>query len=138
VLGFFIFWVANVWVVIRGSESIKHLEAWAAPLCARRRGAARVGLPQASISDLFAHPQTARRTRRSSRIFLRASRRWWASGPLSLNIPDFSRFARSQKSQIIGQIVGLPLTMLLFAGLGVVMTAASAQLVGETISDPIT
>ncbi len=61
---------------------------------------------------------------------------FWAT--LSLNIPDFSRFARSQKSQIIGQIVGLPLTMLLFAGLGVVMTAASAQLVGETISDPIT
>ena len=49
-----------------------------------------------------------------------------------------SAFAKSQKSQIIGQIVGLPLTMLLFAGLGVVMTAASAQLVGETISDPIT
>ena len=61
---------------------------------------------------------------------------FWAT--LSLNIPDFSRFAQSQKSQIIGQIVGLPLTMVLFAGLGVVMTAASAQLVGETISDPIT
>ena len=61
---------------------------------------------------------------------------FWAT--LSLNIPDFSRFAKSQTSQIIGQIVGLPLTMVLFAGLGVVMTAASAQLVGETISDPIT
>jgi len=38
---------------------------------------------------------------------------FWAT--LSLNIPDFSRFARSQKSQIIGQVVGLPLTMVLFA-----------------------
>jgi NCS1 family nucleobase:cation symporter-1 len=61
---------------------------------------------------------------------------FWAT--LSLNIPDFSRFARSQRAQIIGQAVGLPVTMVLFAGLGVVMTAASAQLVGETVSDPIT
>jgi len=61
---------------------------------------------------------------------------FWAT--LSLNIPDFSRFAKSQKSQIVGQIIGLPFTMLMFAGLGVVMTSASAQLVGETISDPIT
>jgi NCS1 family nucleobase:cation symporter-1 len=56
---------------------------------------------------------------------------------LSLNIPDFSRFAESQRAQITGQIIGLPLTMLMFAGLGVVLTAASPELVGETISDPV-
>jgi NCS1 family nucleobase:cation symporter-1 len=60
---------------------------------------------------------------------------FWAT--LSLNIPDFSRYADSQKSQIVGQIIGLPLTMLLFSGLGVLLTAASMELVGETISDPI-
>ncbi|NNL55433.1 MAG: nitrate reductase, partial [Woeseia sp.] len=60
---------------------------------------------------------------------------FWAT--LSLNIPDFSRFADSQRSQIAGQIIGLPLTMLIFAGLGVLLTAASMQLVGESISDPI-
>ena len=60
---------------------------------------------------------------------------FWAT--LSLNIPDFSRFASSQKSQIRGQIYGLPLTMGLFAALGVVLTAASPQLVGEVVSDPI-
>jgi NCS1 family nucleobase:cation symporter-1 len=60
---------------------------------------------------------------------------FWAT--LSLNIPDFSRFAKSQRAQIAGQIIGLPLTMFLFAGLGVVLTAASAELFGETISDPI-
>ena len=60
---------------------------------------------------------------------------FWAT--LSLNIPDFSRYARSQKDQILGQIFGLPLTMFLFAALGVVMTAASASLVGETVSDPV-
>jgi NCS1 family nucleobase:cation symporter-1 len=60
---------------------------------------------------------------------------FWAT--LSLNIPDFSRYARTQRSQVFGQIIGLPLTMLLFAGLGVVLTAASVELTGETISDPI-
>jgi len=60
---------------------------------------------------------------------------FWAT--LSLNIPDFSRYARHQRSQVIGQIIGLPLTMLLFAGLGVVLTAASFELTGEMISDPI-
>ena len=60
---------------------------------------------------------------------------FWAT--LSLNIPDFSRYAKSQKSQVLGQIIGLPLTMFLFSGLGVLLTAASTTLVGETISDPI-
>ena len=60
---------------------------------------------------------------------------FWAT--LSLNIPDFSRFAKSQRAQITGQIIGLPLTMLMFSGLGVILTAASFELVGETISDPV-
>ena len=60
---------------------------------------------------------------------------FWAT--LSLNIPDFSRFAKSQRAQIAGQVIGLQLTMLMFSGLGVVLTAASFELVGETISDPV-
>ena len=60
---------------------------------------------------------------------------FWAT--LSLNIPDFSRFVRSQKDQLLGQALGLPLTMFFFAALGVVLTAASHTLVGQTISDPV-
>ena len=140
VLGFFIFWVANVWVVIRGSESIKRLEVFAAPLLlVVGAGLLMWAWPQASVAELFARPGNRPVGASFLAYFfagLTAMVGFWAT--LSLNIPDFSRFARSQKSQIIGQIVGLPLTMLLFAGLGVVMTAASRQLVGETISDPIT
>jgi NCS1 family nucleobase:cation symporter-1 len=140
VLGFFIFWVANVWVVIRGSESIKILEAWAAPLLLLVGGGLLVwAWPQASVAELLARPPSRPADAALLPYFfagLTAMVGFWAT--LSLNIPDFSRFAKSQKSQIIGQVVGLPLTMLLFAGLGVVMTAASAQLVGETVSDPIT
>jgi len=140
VIGFFIFWIANVWVVIRGSESVKFLEVIAAPLLVL----VGVGLlvwawPQASITELFTRP--ANRPAEASFLAyffagLTAMVGFWAT--LSLNIPDFSRFAKSQRAQIAGQIIGLPLTMVLFAGLGVVMTAASAQIVGETVSDPIT
>ena len=139
VYGFFIFWVANVWVVIRGSESIKHLEAFAAPLLLL----VAIGLivwawPQASVSELIAQPPSRPEGSSFWPLFfsaLTAMVGFWAT--LSLNIPDFSRFARAQKSQIIGQIIGLPVTMLFFAGLGVVMTAASVHIVGEKISDPI-
>ena len=139
VLGFFIFWVANVWVVIRGSESIKHLEALAAPLLL----IVAIGLtvwayPKVSISALTATPPSRPEGVPFLGYFMAALTAmvgFWAT--LSLNIPDFSRFANSQKDQILGQIIGLPLTMFLFAGLGVLLTSASTTLVGETISDPI-
>jgi len=139
VIGFFIFWVANVWVVIRGSESIKHLETLAAPLLLLVAvGLVFWALPKVSISEVLATPANRPEGASFFAYFMAALTAmvgFWAT--LSLNIPDFSRFADSQKSQILGQIIGLPLTMLLFSGLGVLLTAASMELVGETISDPI-
>ena len=139
VLGFFIFWIANVMVVIRGSESIKHLEALAAPLLLL----VAVGLivwawPKVDMHELLATPATRPAGTPFFGYFMTALTAmvgFWAT--LSLNIPDFSRYARSQRSQVIGQIIGLPLTMFLFAGLGVLLTAASRALIGETIADPI-
>jgi NCS1 family nucleobase:cation symporter-1 len=139
VLGFFIFWAANITVVIRGAESIKLLEALAAPLLL----AVAIGLilwatPKISLPEVLATPANRPDAASFWGYFfaaLTAMVGFWAT--LSLNIPDFSRYARSQRSQVIGQIIGLPLTMFLFAGLGVVLTAASFELVGETVSDPI-
>ena len=139
VIGFFIFWVINLWVVIRGAESIKMLETLAAPMLLL----VGIGLivwayPQASISELLAKPPNRPEDASFFGYFfggLTAMVGFWAT--LSLNIPDFSRFADSQKSQIKGQIIGLPVTMFLFAALGVILTSASQQLVGETVSDPI-
>ena len=139
VLGFFIFWAANITVVLRGAESIKLLEALAAPLLL----AVAIGLiiwavPKISLPEVLATPANRPDTASFWGYFfaaLTAMVGFWAT--LSLNIPDFSRYARSQRSQVIGQIIGLPLTMFLFAGLGVVLTAASFELVGETVSDPI-
>ena len=60
---------------------------------------------------------------------------YWST--LSLNIPDFTRYARSQRSQMTGQALGLPLTMAAFAFIGVAVTAATLLIYGEAISDPV-
>lgn len=139
VIGFFIFWALNIAVVIKGSESIKWLETLSAPLLL----AVGVGLMvwaggKVSFTEMLAVPANRPADAGFMGYFfggLTAMVGFWAT--LSLNIPDFSRFAKSQKDQVVGQIIGLPLTMFFFAALGVVMTAASPALVGETVSDPI-
>ncbi|EPC02309.1 nitrate reductase [Litchfieldella anticariensis FP35 = DSM 16096] len=139
VIGFFVFGAMNLYVVIRGAESIKWLETLAAPLLL----AVGVGLmfwawPHMSMTELLAQPPSRPEGASVYGYFfagLTAMVGFWAT--LSLNIPDFSRFARSQKDQIVGQVLGLPLTMFFFAALGVVMTAASESLVGQTVADPV-
>ena len=139
VIGFFIFWATNIVVVLRGSESIKWLETLAAPLLLLVAiGLLMWAAPKVSMTELLAQPASRPKDAAFFPYFMAALTAmvgFWAT--LSLNIPDFSRYARTQRAQIIGQLLGLPLTMLLFAGLGVVLTAASMNLVGETLSDPI-
>jgi len=139
VIGFFIFWVANIAVVIRGSESIKLMETLAAPLLLIVAiGLVVWAVPKVSMSEVLATPANRPEGAPFFGYFMAALTAmvgFWAT--LSLNIPDFSRYARSQRAQVVGQIIGLPLTMFLFSGLGVILTAASFELVGETISDPV-
>ncbi|WP_251978267.1 NCS1 family nucleobase:cation symporter-1 [Salinicola avicenniae] len=139
VIGFFLFAAMNLYVVIRGAESIKWLETLSAPLLLLvALGLMVWALPHVSLSELMARAPSRPADDSVIPYFLSgltAMVGFWAT--LSLNIPDFSRFARSQKDQIVGQIIGLPLTMFFFAALGVVMTAASASLVGETVADPV-
>ena len=60
---------------------------------------------------------------------------FWAT--LSLNMPDFTRFGRSQREQVVGQVVALPTTMFVFAAMGVLITSATTIIYGEVIWDPI-
>jgi len=139
IFGFFIFWIFNVYVVIKGFESIKKLESLAAPMLL----AVGVGLliwagPKVNFTELLATPANRPEGASFWPYFfagLTAMVGFWAT--LSLNIPDFSRYVKSQKDQFIGQTIGLPITMFLFAALGVILTAASPILVGTTVSDPI-
>ena len=60
---------------------------------------------------------------------------FWAT--VALNIPDFTRYAKSQKAQVWGQALGLPATMALYSFIGVAVTSASVVLFGEAIWDPV-
>ena len=60
---------------------------------------------------------------------------FWAT--LSLNIPDFSRYAHTQRDQMLGQAIGLPLTMALYSFIGVAVTSATTIIYGKTIWDPV-
>ena len=138
-LSFFIFMAANVYVVIRGFESIKILESLAAPLLLVVGLVLLIwGWNQANMGEVFS--QAPNRDPGAPLLpyllgGLTAMVGFWAT--LALNIPDFTRYSKSQSDQRIGQVTGLPVTMFLFSALGVVMTAASANIFGETISDPI-
>ncbi len=140
-IAFFLFWGIQVFIIMKGVEGIKHLETWSAPLLLggglvlliwaswRAGGLGRVLTESAALQKQhgeFWH------------IFpgaLTASVGYWAT--LSLNIPDFTRYARSQRSQMMGQAVGLPLTMTAFAFIGVAVTSATMLIYGVAIPNPV-
>ncbi|MFN7944797.1 MAG: NCS1 family nucleobase:cation symporter-1 [Blastocatellia bacterium] len=135
------FWAIQVFIIIRGVEGIKYLETWSAPLllvggaallwwaASRAGGLGRVLTESAALQKQHNSFQA---------IFpgaLTASVGYWAT--LSLNIPDFTRYARSQRSQMTGQALGLPLTMTAFAFIGVAVTSATLLIYGVAIPDPV-
>src|SRR4029077_1423876 len=60
---------------------------------------------------------------------------FWST--LSLNMPDFTRFGRSQREQAIGQTVALPSTMTVFAAMAIIITSATKVIFKEEMWDPI-
>jgi NCS1 family nucleobase:cation symporter-1 len=60
---------------------------------------------------------------------------FWAT--LSLNMPDFTRFAKGQREQVLGQMVALPTTMFVFSAMGVLITSATVIIYGQAIWDPV-
>jgi NCS1 family nucleobase:cation symporter-1 len=139
-LGFLLFWAWNMYIVVRGSESIKALEAWAAPfLIVSGLALLAWAMSQAGgLGPILARPSRFRTTGEFLRFFvpsLTAMVGFWAT--LALNIPDLSRYARNQRAQILGQFLGLPTTMTLFAFIGVAVTSASDVIYGEPIWDPV-
>lgn len=136
---FLLFWLLNMWVVYLGVESIRKLLVFKAFF-----------LPLAALALLFwainagngLGPILSQPARLTGAAFwnyffpaLTGMVGFWAT--LSLNIPDFTRYARNQQAQINGQIIGLPPSMTLFAFIGVVVTSATFIIYGETIWDPV-
>ncbi len=139
-VAFFAFWAMNMAIVVKGSEAIKKLEAWAAPflivagLALLAWAATRVG----GFGPMLSQPSKFRTSGDFFAFFvpsLTAMVGFWAT--LALNIPDLSRFAKSQRAQVAGQLLGLPTTMTLFSFIGVAVTSASVVIFGAAIWDPV-
>ncbi|MEM7050033.1 MAG: NCS1 family nucleobase:cation symporter-1 [Acidobacteriota bacterium] len=140
---FLLFWALNIAIILRGIESIKRLEVFAAPVLllislGLLAWAVRVGGGLGSLLSRMDAVHSEAPPSDFWRLFwpnLTAMVGFWAT--LSLNIPDFSRFARRQRDQFVGQLVGLPTTMTLFAFVGVAVTGATVLAFGEAIWDPV-
>jgi NCS1 family nucleobase:cation symporter-1 len=134
------FWGINMLVVYLGIDSIRKLLLFKA-----------LFLPLAALSLLFwalsvanglgpilSQPSKFETTGEFFKFFFPALTGmvgFWAT--LSLNIPDFTRYAKTQRAQVMGQVLGLPPSMTLFAFIGVVVTSATTLVYGKTIWDPV-
>ncbi|HXG87321.1 MAG TPA: NCS1 family nucleobase:cation symporter-1 [Vicinamibacterales bacterium] len=140
-IAFSVFWLIQVAIILRGLEGIKMLESWTAPLLLGG-GIALLWWAIDAGGGLTRILGESTRLQRSPTPFwtlfpaaLTANVGYWAT--LSLNIPDFTRYAQSQRSQVLGQAFGLPTTMTAFAFIGVAVTSATIVVFGEAIWDPV-
>ncbi|MCW8163526.1 nitrate reductase [Verminephrobacter aporrectodeae subsp. tuberculatae] len=127
---FLAFWAVHIWFIWKGPESIRKLEVVAAPLMiAASLALVVVLLVRVPPGQLFNLPPKVVEGGPRTWAALTGLVGFWAT--LALNIPDFTRFARSQKDQILGQAIGLPIPMALFSMVGVIGFSASAILYGK-------
>jgi NCS1 family nucleobase:cation symporter-1 len=137
---FLAFWFINLAVILKGIEYIRFLQGISAPVLLA------VGLlllgwayhaaggfgPMLSAHSRFANFPDLLKFLIPA---LNATVGFWAT--VSLNIPDFTRFARSQRQQAIGQALGLPTTMTLYSLIGILVTSATVVIYGTAIWDPV-
>jgi NCS1 family nucleobase:cation symporter-1 len=141
---FLAFWAIQFYYIVHGMDSIRKLETYTAPLkiviCFVLLGWVynRAG----GFGPLLEQPsQFVEGGKKAGQFWstfwpsLTAMVGFWAT--LALNIPDFTRFAKSQRDQVIGQTVGLPVPMGLLAMLAVIVTSATVVLYGKAIWDPV-
>jgi len=134
------FWALNMAVIWRGVESIRFLQSYSAPFMIVMSGLL-LGFvlhKAGGFGPLLAAPSRFTSASEFLRFFLPALTGmvgYWAT--LSLNIPDFTRYARDQDAQIVGQAIGLPVAMTLFSMLGIVCTSASTVIFGHAIWSPV-
>jgi len=139
-VSFLLFWGLNVYIIYRGMDLVREVENWAAPFVLVMTAVLLWWAIRTAdgLGPLLAQPGKFGTLREFWPVFvpsLTAMIGFWAT--LSLNMPDFTRFGRSQREQIVGQVVALPTTMSLFAAMGVVITSATALIYGQAIWDPV-
>ncbi len=138
---FLLFWGLNILIIYKGMELVRRLERFAAPFVLVMT-AILVGWAIWKAGGLGPIMESSGTLDDSSKFLavfipsLTATIGFWST--LSLNMPDFTRFGRSQREQAIGQIVALPSTMTVFAAMGIVITSATVIIYGKAIDNPIT
>lgn len=135
------FWTLNMYVVWRGVESIRFLQSYSAPFMLLMSFLL-LGFmlhKAGGFGPMLSTPSSFHSTHDFLKFFfpsLTAMVGYWAT--LSLNIPDFTRYAKNQDAQIVGQAFGLPVAMVLYSFIGIAVTSASAVVFGAPIWNPIT
>jgi NCS1 family nucleobase:cation symporter-1 len=134
------FWLLNVLVILRGIETIRFLQGVSAPfllliglaLLLWARGKA------GGFGPMLATPSKFQSFGEFFRFFIPSLTGvvgFWAT--VSLNIPDFTRYARSQRDQMVGQALGLPATMTFYSFIGIAVTSATLIIFGQALWDPV-
>ena len=134
------FWLLNVLVILRGIETIRFLQGISAPfllliglallLWVRSRAG--------GFGPMLATPSQFQTFSELFRFFIPSLTGvvgFWAT--VSLNIPDFTRYARSQRDQVIGQALGLPATMTFYSFIGIAVTSATLIIFGQALWNPV-
>src|SRR6266550_6254367 len=135
------FWLLNMYVVWRGVESIRFLQSYSAPFMLVMSLILLFWMlhKAGGFGPMLSAPSRFHTTGSFLRFFfpsLTAMVGYWAT--LSLNIPDFTRYAKSQDSQIAGQSFGLPVALLFYSFIGIAGTSASVTILGERVWSPTT
>jgi NCS1 family nucleobase:cation symporter-1 len=139
-LCFGFFWLLNVLVILRGIETIRFLQGASAPfllliglallLWARSKAG--------GFGPMLSTPSKFQNFGEFFRFFVPALTGvvgFWAT--VSLNIPDFTRYARSQRDQVLGQALGLPATMTFYSFIGIAVTSATLIIFGQALWNPV-
>jgi NCS1 family nucleobase:cation symporter-1 len=140
-IAFFVFWAIQVVIILTGIEGVKWFESLSAPLLIGGSVALLIWgfTVGGGVGNVFARSAELQAGQTSFWVIfpaaLAANVGYWIT--LSLNIPDFTRYAKSQRSQVIGQAIGLPLTMTAFSFVGIAVTAATIVVFGEAIWNPV-
>lgn len=139
-LSFLLFWGINIFIVYRGMNLLRVVENWAAPFVLIMTAFLVVWAVNKAngLGPLLSHPGKLNSPEEFLPVFipsLTAMIGFWAT--LSLNMSDFTRFGKSQRDQVLGQVVALPSTMTVFAAMSVLITSATVIIYGEPIWDPV-
>jgi len=136
-ISFLLFWCMNIAVIFRGMELVRRVERFSAPFVLVLTVMLVVWAIRAAdgLGPIMAQRGTWKEFFPVFVPALTATIGFWST--LAVNMPDFTRYGRSQREQAVGQVVALPTTMTVFAGMGILVTSATVIIYGAPIWDPM-